>query len=64
MDMLITMKAARVNSHMTQTDIAKLLGVTPPTYSRWEQGNRHIPAYKFMEFCKVVNIEPKFIILP
>lgn len=36
--MLLTLQAARINAGLKQTDVAKELGVTPETISRWEQG--------------------------
>lgn len=36
--MLLTLQAARINAGLKQTDVARELGVTPETISRWEQG--------------------------
>lgn len=34
----ITLKAARVNANLTQTEAAKRIGVTRDTISNWETG--------------------------
>ena len=36
--MAITLKAARVNAGLSQTEAAKKLDVAPETLSRWEKG--------------------------
>lgn len=46
--MAITLKAARVNKRLKQTQAAKLLGVSLSTLSKWERGKsfpsvKHIP---------------------
>ena len=45
--MNITIKAARVNKGMTQTEAAKMLGISIMTLVRWERGQTEPPiAYK------------------
>ena len=36
--MAITLRAARVNAGLKQTDVAEKLGITPETLSSWERG--------------------------
>lgn len=38
MENKITLKAARVNANLTQTEAAKRIGVTRDTISNWETG--------------------------
>ena len=40
MDMMLTLKAARVNSGFTQKRAAKEIGVCQKTLSAWESGKR------------------------
>nr|DAH21067.1 MAG TPA: hypothetical protein [Caudoviricetes sp.] len=40
MPMKLSMSAARVNTGMTQDDVAKKLGITRETLSAWESGKR------------------------
>jgi transcriptional regulator with XRE-family HTH domain len=59
------LKAWRENNGFSQSQLAKMLGLTHQSISRWECGRRHIPAFlhlalKSVEQKKVsstVNIE-------
>lgn len=37
--MAITLKAARVNAGLKQSEAAAKIGITPETLARWERGN-------------------------
>ena len=45
--MAISMRAARVNAELTQAEAAKIIGVSPNTISRWEQGITS-PTFKYI----------------
>lgn len=54
--MYITIKAARINSGMKQTDVAKKMNVTPATISNWEIGKTIPNADQFIELSKLYNV--------
>lgn len=54
--MYVTIKAARVNSGMIQTDVAKKMNVTPATISNWEIGKTIPNADQFIELSKLYNV--------
>ena len=49
----ITLKAARVNCGMSQAQLAKEVGVSKSTISRWERGEVKISEKKL---CRVTDI--------
>lgn len=53
-------KSVRLQLHLSQTDFAKLLGVSFTSVNRWENGKTN-PTYKalraFEKLCKENNIE-------
>jgi transcriptional regulator with XRE-family HTH domain len=60
----ITMEAARVNTGLTQQELAEKMGVSRSTVIDWENGKRRIkPAYLFL-FCKITGFTEDDIILP
>lgn len=60
MDFPQLIKEIRCNCLLSQTEFAKMLGVSYSTVNRWETG-KTIPTYKAMKsirvFCKNNNIE-------
>jgi transcriptional regulator with XRE-family HTH domain len=46
---------------LTQEDLARLLGVTKATVSRWESGARKIDAEKLPEVSEKTGIPPAFL---
>lgn len=60
----ITLAAARVNSDLTQAELADRMGVSRATVNEWETGKREMkPAYLYM-FCGITGISENDIILP
>jgi putative transcriptional regulator len=60
----ITLEAARVNSGMTQQDMADKLGVSRSTVVAWEKGKITIkPAYLYA-ICQVTGFREDDILLP
>lgn len=56
--MLLKLKAKRVEKGMTQTDMAKLIGIATATYNHKENGSA---TFSFNEILKILNIlECKF----
>ena len=60
----ISLAAARVNAELTQTDVAKKMGVSKQTIVNWENG-RIIPKQAQLEMmCRIYNIALDNIFLP
>lgn len=62
--MAISLKAARVNAGLTQKEIAKLLGVAPVTYWKWETGRVEPRFSQYQQICKVCGVENEDIFIP
>lgn len=61
--MKITLKAARVNSNFSQSEIAKKLGVSTITIARWESNKNAIPVVKFRKLCEIYNCKEEDVIV-
>lgn len=56
-------KTARIMKDLKSLDVARLVGVTPITYSNWEAG-RFIPNDENMvKLCDVLGLEKEDILL-
>lgn len=51
--MKITLKAARVNAGLDQSDVARALNVNIATVSSWETGKTHPSLENFRKLCKL-----------
>jgi transcriptional regulator with XRE-family HTH domain len=56
------LKKFRVKAGMTQTKLAEALGVTQPSYQRWETGNAPIPDEKLKKLAKVLETAPETLL--
>ena len=52
----ITLKAARVNAHLTQTQAAKGLDISISTLKNWEAGKTFPNQPQIEKMCKLYNI--------
>ena len=59
----ISLRAARVNRNMNQTQAANAIGVSDRTLSRWEQGDAYPRSDQFLELCKLYGVSADSIIL-
>lgn len=60
----ITLAAARVNTGMTQEEIAERLGVSRATVIQWETGKKEMrPAYLYA-YCHLTGFSEDDILLP
>ena len=64
MDMMLTLKAARVNSGFTQKQAAKEIGVCQKTLSAWESGKRSPRMNQLKIVCQVYGVPYDQIFLP
>ena len=51
-------KKARKQNKLTQTAIAKLLGMTQQQYSRFETGIFELNYKQILEICRILEISP------
>lgn len=61
--MIITMRAARVNTGMTQTQAAKELGINTDTLVRYEKNNSKIPRNIISEIEDLYQVDSDNIFL-
>ena len=54
--MLTNIKLARMIAGYSQTDFAKLVGVSPGAVSQWEQGKTFPSTGKLMKVSEVLNL--------
>ena len=59
--MVISLKAARINADISQQQMAKKLGVSPSTISRWETGQLPVPDDIVNKYCVICNINKEDI---
>lgn len=52
----ITLKAARVNAHLTQTEAADKIGVAVSTLRNWEAGKTFPNKPKIDKLCEVYGV--------
>jgi len=62
--MQISLAAARVNSKLSQDEVAKALGVSRTTVTNWEN-DKCVPSHKhFQDLCRLYNVPGDFIFMP
>lgn len=62
--MQVSFKAMRVNSELTQSDVAKIMGVTVKTIQNWENGTSAPDAIQFATLCRTYGCSRDDIFLP
>ena len=55
------LRKARLLAAMTQVQVAEAVGVSQPTYQRWESGSCFIPKSKIAKLAKVLNTSQRQI---
>lgn len=60
----ITLEAARVNTKLTQAELAEKMGVSRETVISWETGRRKMRAAYLYLFCDITGFSEDDIILP
>lgn len=63
-DFKISLAAARVNSGLTQQDIADIMKVSKNTIINWEKGRISLKPAQFEKLCREYNIDKDYIFLP
>lgn len=54
--MRISMKAARINANLTQTEMAQRLGVSKKTIGSWESGKTKPKLDKVEPICSLLGV--------
>lgn len=62
--MKISIKGARVEKNMTQSQVGKEMGVTKDTISNWERGKTAPTGKQLLKLCELYNVSPSDIFLP
>lgn len=60
----ISLRAARVNSNLSQKEVAKQMNVDRTTISKWEKGITSPSAPQFIQLCRLYNTPMDSIFLP
>ena len=62
--MAISIKAARVNAGLTQSEASAALNINKATLISWEKGRTAPTVSKFNEMCKLYGTKQEDIFLP
>lgn len=62
--MKISLKAARVNARLLQSDVADRIGVNRTTLANWESGKTSPDASQFVELCGIYDVSVDDVFLP
>lgn len=63
-DLRISLAAARVNANMTQSELARKLGVSKTTIHNWERGETSPGLKHLREISELSHIPINYIFLP
>lgn len=60
----VTLKAARVNANMLQSEVAKSLGVAKESVANWENGKTAPKSTVLVRLCDLYGVPIDAILLP
>ena len=60
----ISLKAARINAGMRQSDVARALNVSTESIANWERGKRSPKTTTLVRLCQLYKIPMDHIFLP
>ena len=60
----LTLKAARVNREISQTEAAKQLNIAPRTLRNWENGRTYPRVEALCALCRLYGVSPDDLVLP
>lgn len=60
----ITLEAARVNAHLTQKELADILGISNVTVVNWEKGKTEPTLSQLKKISELSGIPSDFIFIP
>lgn len=61
---VISLEAARVNAHLTQSELAGILGVSKHTIMNWESGKTEPTVTQTRKLCDLSGIPIDLIFIP
>lgn len=64
MSYTVSLRAARVNSGLRQSDSAAYVGVSTKTICNWESGRSFPPADALINLCELYKVPIDLIFLP
>lgn len=62
--MSLSLKAARVNANLRQTDVAIAMGVDRTTIGKWERNETAPSAPQFIKLCRLYHVTADDIFFP
>lgn len=62
--MKITLKAARVNAGLSQSEVAEKVSVSRASINKWETGKTELKPINLYALCMIYKVSPDNIILP
>lgn len=60
----LSLKAARVNANLTQSEMAEKMGVSRDSVAKWESGRAKMLAVHLFKFCEIAGVSTDVISLP
>lgn len=64
MDYKVTIKAARINANMLQSEVAKKMNISQKTLVNWESGKTHPTSTALVKLCDLYKVPLSLIIFP
>lgn len=64
MEYKITLRAARINANLNQSDVAAELGVSAESVANWERGKVPLKATTLVRLCQLYGVPIDNILLP
>lgn len=57
-DLKLSLRVLRAYKHLTQDQAAQLVGISPNTWRRYENGLRPVPSDTVKKICKIWKVSP------
>ena len=64
MEYKVTIKAARINANMLQSEVAEKMNISQKTLINWENGKTHPRASELVKLCDLYKVPLALIIFP
>lgn len=59
---MLGLKLMRLINEMTPEEVGKIVNITRPMISAWENGSRKIPEKRLYQLAEVFNVDPSFLL--
>lgn len=57
-----TMTELREAKKLSQTEVARRLGLDPSTVTHWEQGSNRVKLHALLNWCRAVGVDPADVV--